>query len=111
MWCKPGQYLDYKNCICKNKLSGRLIEECTSIINKTMINNKDNIDNDTTKLSSLERNTIWNVFIGLFSVVIPIGIICLCVIIFKCIKSKILFKKLFKNKYTENTRYTYKNEY
>ena len=107
MWCKPGQYIDYKNCICKNKLIGRVIEECTSIINETMINNKDNIDNDTTKSSSLECNTIWNVFIGLFSVVILIGIIRFCVIIFKCIKSK----KLFKKKYTENTIYTYKNEY
>ena len=58
-WCKPGLYLDHKNCICKNKLIGRVIEECTSIINETMINNKDNIDND---------NTICNVFIGLFSV-------------------------------------------
>ena len=98
IWCKPGEYLDHKNCICKNKLIGRVIKECTSIINETMMNNKDNIDND---------NTIWNVFIGLFSVVILIGIICLCVIIFKYIKSK----KLFKNKYTENTIYTYKNEY
>ena len=43
MWCKPGQYLDHKNCICENKLIGRVIEECTSIINETMINNKDNI--------------------------------------------------------------------
>ena len=33
------------------------------------------------------------VFIGLFSVVIHIGVICLCVIIFKCIKSKKLLKK------------------
>ena len=70
MWCKPEQYLDHKNCICKNKLIGRVIQECTSVINETMINNKDNIDND---------NTIWNVFIGLFSVVIHIGIICFCV--------------------------------
>ena len=46
MWCKPGQYLDHKNCICKNKLIGRVIEECTSVINETMINNKDNITND-----------------------------------------------------------------
>ena len=45
-WCKPGQYLDDKNCICKNKLIGRLIEECTSVINETMINNKDNITNN-----------------------------------------------------------------
>ena len=36
-WCKPGQYLDHKNCICKNKLIGRVIEECTSIINETVI--------------------------------------------------------------------------
>ena len=39
MWCKPGQYLDHKNCICKNKLIGRVIEECTNIINETIINN------------------------------------------------------------------------
>ena len=25
IWCKPGQYLDHKNCICKNKLIGRVI--------------------------------------------------------------------------------------
>ena len=87
-WCKTGQHLDHKNCICKNKLIGRIIEECTSVINETMMNNKDNIDNN---------NTIWNIFTGLFSVAILIGVICLCVIIFKCIKSK----KLFKNKYTD----------
>ena len=61
MWCKTGQYLDYKNCICKSKLIGRIIEECTSIINETMIINKDNID---------DNNTVWNIFIDLFSVVI-----------------------------------------
>ena len=44
-WCKPGQYLDHKNCICKNKLVGRLTEECTSVINETMMNNN-NYDND-----------------------------------------------------------------
>ena len=46
--CKQGQYLDHKNCVCKNKLIGRVIEECTSVINETMINNnKDNITNNT----------------------------------------------------------------
>ena len=49
-WWKPGQYLDNKNCVCKNKLFGRLIEECTSVINETMINNKGNITNDNTYL-------------------------------------------------------------
>ena len=64
-WCKPGQYLDHKNCVCKNKLIGTLIEECTSVINETMINNKDS-----------SNNTLQNIFIGLFSVTALIGIIC-----------------------------------
>ena len=89
MWCTPGQYLDHKNCICKNKLIGRVISECTNGINETIMNNKYDINND---------NTIWNVFIGLFSVVIFTGIVCFCgFIYFKCIKGK----KLFKNKYTD----------
>ena len=78
MWCKTGQYLDHKNCICKNKLIGRVTAECTSVIN-----------ND---------NTITNIFIGLFSVLLFIGVVCFCVFTyFKWIKSK----KLFKDKYTD----------
>ena len=89
MWCKPGQYLDYKNCICKNKLIGRVISECTSVINETMMNKKDNIAND---------NTITNIFIGLFSVPMFSVIVCFCVFAyFKWFKGK----KLFKNKYTD----------
>ena len=50
IWCKQGQYLDHKNCVCKNKLIGRLIEECTSVINETVINNKDNTTKNNTYL-------------------------------------------------------------
>ena len=46
-WCKQGQYLDHKNCVCKNKLIRRVTEACTSVINETMINNKDNTTNNT----------------------------------------------------------------
>ena len=80
MWCKPGQYLDHKNSVCKNKLIGKIISECTSVINKTMMNNRDNIAND---------NTITNISIGLFSVVMFIRIVCLCIFAyFKFIKGK-----------------------
>ena len=89
MWCKTGQYLDHKNCVCKNKLIGRVISECTSVINEIMINNKDNMAKD---------NTITNIFIGLFSVVMFAVIDYLCMFAyFKCIKGK----KLLKNKYTD----------
>ena len=93
MWCKPGQYLDNKKSISKNKLIGRVTAECTNIIKETMMNNKNNIAND---------NTTINTFIGLFSVVMFIGIVCLCVFAyFKWIKGKKLFKNKFRNKYTD----------
>ena len=91
MWCKPGQYLDYKKCVCKNKLIGKIISECTSLINETMMNDEMNIvSEDTTK----------NIFIGLFSVLMFAGITCFCVFTyFKCIKGKKLLKKRFENKH------------
>ena len=71
MCCKPGQYLDHKNC--------SIINENTSVINENMINNKDSGNN----------NTLRNVFIGLFSVAVLIGIICFCVFAyFKWFKGK-----------------------
>ena len=88
MWWKSGQYLDYKKCVCKNKLIGRVIAECTNI-NETMMNNKMSITND---------DTTTNIFIGLFSVLLFIGIVCFCIFAYlKWIKGK----KLFKKKYTE----------
>ena len=90
-WCKLGQYLDHKNCFCKNKLVGRLISECISIINETM-NNNNYYDNGN------DYNAITYVFIGLFSLLLLV-IICFCVFAY--------FKR-FKSKYTNNTIYTYK---
>ena len=91
MWCKPGQYLDYKKCVCKNKLMGKVISKCTSFINESMMNNRTSIiSDDTTK----------NIFIGLFSVLTFIGITCFCVFAyFKRIKGKKLFEKRFENKH------------
>ena len=90
-WCKPGQYLDHKNCICKNRIIGRLIEECTGVINETMMNNS-NYDND----NDYDYNSIIYVSIGFFL----LAIICFCVV---------AYFKWFKNKYTNNTAYTYKH--
>ena len=81
-------FLQHKNCICKNKLVGRIIAECTSVIDETMMNNKKNTDNNYTTI----------IFISLFSLLLFIGIVCFCVFAyFKWFKGK----KLFKNKYTD----------
>ena len=102
IWCKPGQYLDHKNCICKNELIGRVIEECTSVINETMISNKNNKDND---------NTTY-IFIGLFSILMFILIVCFCMFIyFKWFKNKkiltTLIKMVIKSLRIKNKSYYY----
>ena len=73
-WCKPGQYLDHKNCVCKNKLIGRVIEECTSVINETTINNnKDNITNNNNNNNN-NNNSNNNTYLIIF-IVFLIGFI------------------------------------
>ena len=67
MWCKPVEYLDYKKCVCKNKLIGKVISECTSLINKTMINNKMSITND--------NNDIYFILFIIFSILCVLLII------------------------------------
>ena len=85
-WCKLGQYLDNKNCICKNKLIGRIIEECTSVINETMINNVDNKDNNTTTY----------IFIGLFLVLLFLELFLFaCLLISIGLKVKNYLKKVY----------------
>ena len=86
----------------KNKLIGRIIGECTSIINETMMNNRDNEDND---------NTIANIFIGIFSIVIFTGIVCFCVLIFlSALKIKNYLKRnILIIKIAVDVVYIYKN--
>ena len=54
MWSKPGQYLDHKSYVCKNKLVGRVIGEGTSIISETMMNNEDSGDNNMECMECME---------------------------------------------------------
>ena len=93
------------DCICKNKLIGRLTEECTSVINKTMINNKDSGNNNVYRI-------IAYVCIGLFFISL---VICFCVFIyFKWFKER--YNNINNNNNNNNNNnkiytYNYKNEY
>ena len=106
MWCKPGQYLDHKNCICKNKLIGRVIEECTSVINETMKNNKDNITNNNNS-----NNNNNNTYLILFIVFLIRFIIFLIGFIDYCRRSNFDRKKFHLSKSKTFDLLNYKNEY
>ena len=77
-WCKSGEYLDHKNCICKNKLIGRVIEECTSVINETMINNKDNTTNNNNNNNNNNTYLILFIVFLIGFIVFLIGFIYYC---------------------------------
>ena len=38
--CDIGEYLDYKNCKCRNGIAGKLVEECTKIVDVNKIYNE-----------------------------------------------------------------------
>ena len=38
--CGIGEYLDYKNCVCRNSIVDKLVEECTSVIDGKKIYNE-----------------------------------------------------------------------
>ena len=35
--CDVGEYLDYKNCICRKKLVDKLVEECTETVEEVKL--------------------------------------------------------------------------
>ena len=45
-YCETGQYLDYKNCVCRKTIINDLIEQCTSIVDMDIKNNSLSKKND-----------------------------------------------------------------
>ena len=42
--CDVGEYLDYKNCKCRNKLVDKLVEECSENIDVNKILHNETLD-------------------------------------------------------------------
>ena len=45
-YCETGQYLDYKNCVCRKKIIDDLVEQCISIVDMDIKNNTSPKKND-----------------------------------------------------------------
>ena len=66
-----GQYLDYKNCVCRNSLVDKLIEECTNVIDGDTIYKK------TLTVTSSNDCSSCTLYIVLFTVFLSISVIML----------------------------------
>ena len=64
IYCETGQYLDYKNCVCRKQVIDDLIEQCTSIVDIEIKNNTLSIKSDES--SSNIYFILFIVFLVLF---------------------------------------------
>ena len=67
--CGVGQYLDYKNCVCRNSLVDKLGEECTNVIDGDTIYNK------TLTVTSSNDCASCTSYIVLFTLFLSVSII------------------------------------
>ena len=63
-YCETGQYLDYKNCVCRKNIIDDLIEQCTSTVDIEIKNNTLSKKNDES--SSNNYFILFIVFLVLF---------------------------------------------
>ena len=81
--CGIGQYLDYKNCFCRNSLVDKLVEECTDVIEGDTIHNK-----TLTVISSNDCSSC-TVYVVLFTVFLSMSVIISgAFVYFHCNKNK-----------------------
>ena len=77
-YCEIGQYLDYKNCVCRKKLIDDLIEQCTSIVDIEVKNGADIFTSSTaTKniLTPVNSNNSTNIYLLLFVAVLIVAVL------------------------------------
>ena len=86
-YCETGQYLDYKNCVCRKKIIEGLIEQCTSIVD---------MDIKSNTLSKKSNESASNIYFVLFIVFLVLFILFLVVFIYYCCKNnKSITKKMY----------------
>ena len=84
--CETGQYLDYKNCVCRKKTIDDLIEKCTSIVDMDIKNNT---------LSKMSDESSSKICFILFIVFLVLFILFLVAFIYYwCKNNKAITKKM-----------------
>ena len=84
---ETGQYLDYKNCVCRRKIIDDLIKQCTSIVDMDIKNNT---------LSKKSDESSSNIYFILFIVFLLLFTLSLVVFIYYwCKNNKAITKKMY----------------
>ena len=98
-YCETGQYLDYKNCVCRKKIIDDLIVQFTSIVD---------MDIKTNTLSKKSDESSSNIYFILFIVFLVLFILFLVVFIYYwCKNNKAITKKMYDTIYSNTKTLNY----
>ena len=89
-YCEIGQYLDYKNCVCRKKLIDDLIEQCTSRVDIEIKNGTDIFTSSTvTKniVTPVNSDNGTNIYLFLFVAVLIVAVLVAAGFIYYCRKN------------------------
>ena len=64
-----GEYLDYKNCVCRNSIDDKLVAECTNVIDENKIYN------ETLNVIPLDDCASSTLYVALFAVFLTTSVI------------------------------------
>ena len=70
-YCEIGQYLDYKNCVCRKKLIDDLIEQCANIVDIEIKNGADIFTSST----PINSDNSTNIYLFLFVAVLIVAVL------------------------------------
>ena len=84
--CDIGEYLDYKNCQCRNSIANKLVEECTKIVDESKIYN--NTSNTISSNDLLSDCVSCTPYIVLFAVFLVTSVIFGCAFMYFCWRLK-----------------------
>ena len=76
--CGIGQYLDYKSCVCRNRLVDKLVEKCTNVTDG------DKIYNETPAVTSSNDCDSCGLYIALFAVFLSTSVVISAVFVYFC---------------------------
>ena len=67
--CAIGEYLHYKNCVCRNSIVHKLIEECTNVVGENKFYN------ETLSATSSDECSSCTLYVVLFAVFLTTSVI------------------------------------
>ena len=114
-YCEIGQYLDYRECVCRKKLIDNLIEQCTTAVDMEINKGTDLVCSATQKVVNISSDSVGrssgssNIYLFLFVAVLVVALWLAAGAFYYCRKynTKKLDDKMYETAYSNTGTLNY----